>query len=266
MKFYSYIFLTLLLLTLLSSCGNKQASVKPQTVKVDGYLSDYLEVVDGEYKPEKDKALVPSWIIKVKVKAKAAYTEDDYGFKDGNHGPLTLDFYDEKGTPLTGFDNLESDYQDDNKLADILKKGSGETWVTFTKFTDLNQEKYPDNIRAFVIGSKKIEKEESGTSSDNTNSSTSESTTSSASGNEDWDKVLSDYEAYVDDYLKIIKKMNAGDNSAAQEYPALLEKAQDLDKSLKEAQGNNSLSADQMSRMLKIEGKMVKAMGEMKIQ
>jgi hypothetical protein len=266
MKLYTNICLTLILSILLSSCGDKKESVKPQNVKVEGYLSDYLEVVDGVYKPEKDKALIPSWIIKVKVKAKAAYTEDDYGLKDGNHGPLTLDFYDDKGTPLTGFDNLESDYQDDTKLADILKKGSGETWVTFTKFTDLNQEKYPDNIASFSINSKKIEKDESTSSSDNTSSPTTESTTASASGSEDWDKVLSDYETYVDDYLKIIKKMNNGDASAAEEYPALLEKAQDLDKSLKEAQGNNSLSAAQMGRMIKIEGKMLKAIGEMKTQ
>ena len=263
MKLYTSIFLTIILSILLSSCGDKKSNVKLQNTKVEGYLSDYLEVVDGVYVPDKDKALVPSWTIKVKVKAKAAYTEDDYGLKDGNHGPLYLDFYDDKGTPLTGFDNLESDYQDDTKLADILKKGSGETWVTFKKFTDLNQEKYPDNITGFSINSKKIEKDESTLSSDNSNTSSSESSAASKSGSEDWDKVLSDYETYVDDYLKIMKKMNNGDASAAAEYPALLEKAQDLDKSLKEAQGNNNLSAEQMGRMVKIEGEMLKAVGEM---
>jgi hypothetical protein len=266
MKLYNRLSLILILFLFLASCHTKfNGEVKPQTTKIEGYLADYLEIVDGTYKLEKDNGYIFSWIIKVKVKAKAAYTKDDYGFKDGNHGPLYLDFYDDKGTPITGFDNLASDFQDDSKLVNILKKGSGETWVTFTKFHDYEKEEYPDNIKAIAVSSKQIEKEASTSTSDNTqNSSTKTSTTSG--NNEDWDKVLSDYEAYIDDYLKIIKKMNNGDMSAAGEYPALMEKAQDLDKSLKEAQGNNSLSAEQIGRMVKIETKMLKAVGEMQAE
>lgn len=250
----------------LTACGGGKKSdatssveIKPTDKKITGYLGDYLEVVDGSYKAERDDQMIFSWVVKVKVKAIAKYDTDDYGFKDGNHGPLYLDLYDDKGTPLTGLDNLASDYTGDSKLADILKAGTGETWVSFTKFHEGDAETYPDNTAGFSINSKQIEDNSSSSSSSTSESSDSEDLSVSESGSEDWDKMLDDYEEYVDEYLKFYKKAMKGDNSAIAEYPALMEKATALQESMTAAQNDNKLSATQIGRMMKIQTKMLQA-------
>lgn len=154
-KFY-YAFL--LIIVTLFSCKSKKDTVakdvKPLKTEVGGYLSEYLQIVDGIYQATKDQALIPSWVVKVKVKAIKPYTISDEGFKDGNGGPLTLDLYDDKGAPLTELDNLQSTFQDDSKLLDILTKGTGETWVTFTKFNySKGLQDLPDNTASFAINS-----------------------------------------------------------------------------------------------------------------
>ena len=253
----------------LTACGGgskksgatSSVEIKPQDKKVTGYLSDYLEIVDGSYKAERDDQMIFSWVVKVKVKAIAKYDKDDYGFKDGNHGPLYLDLTDDKGAPLTGLDNLQSDYTCDSKLADILKAGTGETWVTFTKFHEGDAETYPENTSGFSISSKQIEKDESTTSSSSSSSagSDNESSSVSESGSEDWDKMLDDYDEYVTEYIKFYKKAMKGDNSALSEYPAMMEKATKLSESMSAAQNDNKLSATQIARMMKIQTKMLQA-------
>src|SRR5690606_31855293 len=64
----------------------------------------------------------------------------------------------------------------------------------------------------------------------NTISNTTAYTSSTRSA--DWDKLLVDYEAYIDQYIKLFKKAQNGDNTALVEYPGLLEKAERLQHSL----------------------------------
>ena len=45
---------------------------------------------------------------------------------------------------------------------------------------------------------------------------------------DDWDKILNEYEKYVDQYIKTYKKAMSGDMSALSEYVELAEKAQKL--------------------------------------
>lgn len=81
------------------------------------------------------------------------------------------------------------------------------------------------------------------------------------SSNRDWDKILDDYENYIDEYLKFLKKANQGDMSAMLEYNELLEKAEDLDRQLTDA--DDQLTNRQLSRFAKIQNKMTEAMLEM---
>lgn len=83
-----------------------------------------------------------------------------------------------------------------------------------------------------------------------------------SAGSEDWDGLLQNYEQYVDKYIALAKKAVKGDMSALSEYPALLEKAQELDEKLKNAEGEMSVS--QWKRYGKISMKMLKAAGEMR--
>ena len=82
----------------------------------------------------------------------------------------------------------------------------------------------------------------------------------STSGSEDYDKMLNDYDEYVTEYVKFYKKAMKGDQSALSEYPAMMEKATKLQESMRQAQGNNQLSATQIGRMAKIQNKMLQAM------
>lgn len=77
--------------------------------------------------------------------------------------------------------------------------------------------------------------------------------------NKEWDKMLSDYENYVDEYLKFYIKAKEGDISALQEYPKLLEKTEKLQNSLAEAQTNKTLTESQIRKMMRIQNKILEA-------
>lgn len=91
-------------------------------------------------------------------------------------------------------------------------------------------------------------------------SSNNDLKTISENGSEDYDKMLDDYDEYVTEYAKFYKKAMKGDQSAMTEYPAMLEKTTKLQESMKEAQGKNQLSVKQITRMSKIQTKMLQAM------
>ena len=74
---------------------------------------------------------------------------------------------------------------------------------------------------------------------------------------EDFDAVLESYEEYVDQYISYMKKAANGDMEALSEYPALMEKAQELSKNLEKAKGD--LSASQLAKYQKINMKMLEA-------
>lgn len=78
------------------------------------------------------------------------------------------------------------------------------------------------------------------------------STTSTASN--DFDEVLDSYEEYVDQYVSYMKKAANGDMSALTEYPALMEKAQEVSKKLEDSK--DEMSAAQASRYMQITNKM----------
>ena len=110
-----------------------------------------------------------------------------------------------------------------------------------------------------------IENEETSTSTDNyadeqsavSNSSTDsdeEMDLKSEKSSENWDRVLDDYESYVDSYLKTYKKAMNGDASAMNEYVDLLEKAESFSRKLEKA--DNDLTPAQMKRYEKITMKM----------
>ena len=77
---------------------------------------------------------------------------------------------------------------------------------------------------------------------------------------EDYDKMLDDYEDYVNEYVKFYKKAMTGDQTAMAEYPAMMEKTSQLQISMEKAQNTHELSAAQISRMSKIQAKMLQAM------
>ena len=75
-----------------------------------------------------------------------------------------------------------------------------------------------------------------------------------------YDKMLNDYNEYVNQYMSLYKKAIQGDSSALTEYPKMMEKATEIEQSLKSIQNNNDLNALQIKRLSEIQSKMLKAM------
>lgn len=74
----------------------------------------------------------------------------------------------------------------------------------------------------------------------------------------DWDSVLNDYEKFVDKYIAVYKKVQAGDMSAYSDMASLLDKANKLQAKLEKA--SDELTSAQAARFAKIAKKLANAM------
>jgi len=73
----------------------------------------------------------------------------------------------------------------------------------------------------------------------------------------DWNKVLDSYEKYVDQYIAVLKKVNAGDMSAYADMTSLMQKYEEFANQLESA--GNDLTPAQMARYTKITNKLATA-------
>ncbi|WBV60541.1 hypothetical protein PFY12_00130 [Chryseobacterium camelliae] len=73
------------------------------------------------------------------------------------------------------------------------------------------------------------------------------------------DKMLDDYEEYVDKYITYAKKIQAGDTSVMKEYTEIMEKANDYAESMDKIKDEDQITPEQMKRMLEIQAKMTGA-------
>ena len=246
----------------------EKVELTPNESRVKGYLSGVLEVVDGTYSFNFNGTTAVSYNsgkgkIQVKIKSVSKGDANDYGLNDRSSGPLYLTICDKNGAPVTDFTDIASEQTSDGILKDMMSSNS-ENWISF-EVTIHGGKKLPETAATFFVTSKQIEKLEysSSTSSSSSSDTDSDNEDTSSSDNKEWDKVLDDYEAYVDKNLKIIKKMKNDDLTAIAEYPALMEKAKDLEESLQSAQKSKSLSSKQINRMMKIQTKMLQATQDM---
>ena len=100
----------------------------------------------------------------------------------------------------------------------------------------------------------KGDKDKEGSAEEDTDTELSSTDTEST---EDFDAVLESYEEYVDQYIALMKKAAKGDMDALSEYPALMEKAQELGEKMENAKGD--MSASQLAKYQKITMKMAEA-------
>ena len=99
------------------------------------------------------------------------------------------------------------------------------------------------------------------TASMNANAATTSAMTTSsvaaASSSSDWDSILDSYEKYVNEYIAVYKKVQAGDMSAYSKMASLMEKYQKLAEQLENA--SDELTSSQSARLQKINAKLAKA-------
>ncbi len=160
------------------------------------------------------------------------------GTKDGDK--LTMNEYDEKG----------------NKSGSFVGK-----WVNGTY-----EGQWTNATETRLMNFKLVEEKQTSSNDNNISVTSSDNSTLTASGSEDWDKFLDQYEEYTDQYIKFYKKAQAGDKNALAEYPSMMDKTLQFEKSLTKAKQNNNLSSSQMSRMLKIQSKLTDAAADAAVE
>lgn len=270
------IILTTVLSTSCGGGGNQSdiAKVKPDKVEISGDLADYLQVVDNEYE------ITDDWGGKLTIKVKAIKQMSVEELK-ANDFNLSASLLGENGSPVSGTGEFTVDIGFEDKLLSLLKKGSGEEVIQLKEiFNNYKAEEHASKCKKFTVSSTMTVKEEANVSANDTSEDSasirsdvstdigndySDNTTSdviSDSGNEDFDKMLVDYDDYVTQYIKFYKKAMKGDDNAFAEYPALMEKATVLSRSMKKAKSENKLTAKQIKKMMEIEMKMLQAASE----
>ena len=250
------------LLTSCGGCSNRRSvdnrevqrdttiKVRPYSMQVKGYLSDMLEIVDGEYNLTYTTEMPRKIAIQVRVKSIGQGNPNDYGFKDDSDGPLYITICDKNGAPIAKIPELASSYENDGLLKDMTRK-KDENWISFDGFI---YNELPKGVATFIITSKEIIPDETKDSS-----TLSEESNTSSDDKEKWDKVLDDYEEYVDKTISIMKKMKRNRPiDAVLDYPALIKKSKELEESLDEAKSSKSLTPEQVERMAKIQLKFLR--------
>jgi len=256
-------------LTLIISCKKsenkeenekiKSITVKPKTTAIKGDLGEYFVVVDNNYEINlEENSFNGEGIISVEVKR----TNKDFNFPTDNINPFGTDgsenYHVGFGIEVFGEASpkvikqateggLAGVYDPEDIIA-LMKLKKGETG--FIRWSI----EMSDELKTFQLSSALQKSDGSFVVSENNDE------TLLNSGSEDYDKMLQKYDEYVTEYIKFYKKAIKGDNSAMSEYPAMMEKANALQESMKEAQGNNQLSVKQIARMSEIQTKMLKAL------
>jgi len=255
---------------LITSCGggSKEVIVKNNSKDFIGDLKGYIEVVDGNYtlaKPSVDLLLT----VKLRV-IKPLEGEKEFG-------EIRAELLDETGMPLTGLNNFVlakegwvTTESDNLKIDNALKDGQGDVAVQFVYDTydgggSVNRtdalKMASKKAKSFSIISSKLKEESATSSSTSTSAPSSDNneTVSSAKsvGNENWNSILDSYEKYVNQYIALLKKANAGDMSAMTEYASMMEKATEFADKLENA--SDDLTEAQTARFLKLQTKLTNA-------
>jgi hypothetical protein len=241
----------LMVLAILSSCksGSKNiAHLKPETTTISGDLSEYLQLVDGDYE------ITDDWGGRLSIKVKALKPLDETLIKDKDIS-LIASLLNESGSPVSGSGEFKLDFSSHEKFMSLLKRGSGEEVILLSSgLGNYHAEEHADKSKKFILSSTITDAPVASTTADNTTSSDL-----SEEGSSDYDEMLDSYEKYTDDYIKMLNSMSKDDMGAAMnDYANLLESSQEFEQKLKAAE--SKLSSKQSTRMLRIQSKMITAM------
>lgn len=249
---------------LLQSCGGSgsKSNYEDKTTHLEyeknigGPLSDYFEVVNAIVKSDADLySLTTTFMVEVKrTDKKFSFDPNNAQYSGVSAGKrytysIIADVFDEMGLPLGvnlnvyGYDYFE-------KLLSLSEDET--TWLRYS----IGSVSEPHEKAKKMKFSSMLEE-------DSRVSSTPKATSSSSSksSGKNWDKIITDYESYVNKSIELLKKANAGDMSAMSDYATMLEKAEDLQESLEDA--DDEMTTSQMQRFIKIQQKLINAVGDL---
>ena len=242
----------------------KEKEVAASNVEVTGFINSYLKVVSGTYKFVNDGSDIA---ISVKLELIAKPTEKYY--TKGSYPELKLNAIGSAGEIITisSYDAFKCERDEFKKVEDLLKGNVGDIkTVSFKHSIGFAREKAANvmtNANTFEIiddGFTNEKPREENYSSNDSDSNSSDDSNAAISSSE-WDDVLNDYDEYVDDYIKVMKKAANGDMDAIGESADLMQKAQSLGDKLENAK--SSMNGKQINRFLKIQQKLANAVANM---
>ncbi|MBS9765928.1 MAG: hypothetical protein KGV44_00125 [Flavobacteriaceae bacterium] len=278
---FNFLGIALLAVMFLTSCSGvpREREVIAKDVEISGFANKYLKVVDGNYKFTNDGSdafITVKFELKSKPKEKVC---QDYAY-----GVLQINAIGDAGEIFNTGSGLFSNFQtDDTELKKIIelintgnkgdKKSISFKWLYYSDdkgksiFEKATSFEIIDD-RALIFCSEKEkkekkekeerEKEEEGqTVSRSTSSSSTSFSKIKTSKNKNWDRVLKSYENYIDQYIKLMKKMQNGDMSVMTEYTEMMKKATDLAEKMQNA--GSELSTSQMTKFMKLQTKLANA-------
>lgn len=264
---------------ILASCGkeskksNEHADVTltPASTTIKGHLKEYFTVVDKSYVVKYDESrLLHPYMISIELqRTDVPFKFDTEGIDpvgtfgegvNGNFG-IGIDIIDADGNIAMSWsptaDGFSGVYSDDD-LKDLLLLDSGETGRVRWSTDDF--EKYENKNFTFKVSSYLHIEKQSSRSSGSTydaDNYTARETREEASSSSDWNKVIDSYEKYVNEYIAVYKKVQAGDANAYTKLASLSEEYQELGEQLVNA--SDEMTSSQMARLQKINLKLADA-------
>lgn len=247
--------------SLLVACGSlpKEREVTVSDVSISGWLKNYVKVVDGTYQftQNGDEAAIS---VKFELVEKPVVVSEASGWGSVDLAPLAENNR-VINTGIFGFD-ISSDEKE--KLNDLLDGEVGDTKVIsfvydyFSPDDEADKSIFTDAV-SFEIIDKCYgeEREESAEEDAEDSESALEDDEVESAMTTNWGDVLDDYEEYIDQYIALYKKAQAGDMSAMSEYVSFLEKANNLSEQLSRAEGE--MTAAQTSRFIRLQAKLANA-------
>lgn len=242
-----------------TSCGGgkTELDLKPKSTTLKGNLSEYFTVVDGTYKllQENEKARYDGdfdFNMKVQIKR----TDKQFMFDKEKIGQgqlfISCDLFDQEGVPVILADGGDQGVyatqgvNQENEVLLALK--SGETgWVTFSYQA---KKEAISKVKTLQVGSYLSDQLNSNENLNNENNN-------SSSANIDCDKFIKDYEAFINSYIKLLKKYKANptDASILTEYTEAAQKATEMETNASEC--NDPKYA---SKLIELSNKLAKAL------
>ncbi len=276
----------------IASCGEtKQDPIEITPIKtlIENDFGGYFEIVDGNYKLESyDDGGYLGYIVQIEIKR----NDKDFEFGIDSlelSGPTRTDLYiditDEKGKPILDLDGYSTEQDDLKKLINSTINSS--VWVRFYNTYGTKKEKVPSLPEGVVKfktystlefkssysykSNKKNDKIEDNSQVNDTDNS-SVINDKKKKTNVNWDKVLTKYEKFSNDYISLVKKISklqdkGDDNSLAEvmklmpKSMALNQQAMELSQQLGGAGGD--LTAEQIAKFIKIQAIFSKAVLEL---
>ena len=245
-------------ITLTTSCGGgkKEYSVKPSSTAVKGDLSNFFEVVDGSYKLEKGAEKYDEFKIKVQLKRNNEALDFDPK-KLGMYSSdvrvyLYCDLLEDNGTPVVVGKTLDGSISEPKELMNLK---SGETgWAEFS-FSSMHKPDEFEKVKSFGINSE-VKKPDETTSSSSSSSNDNESKSSSTASSVDCDQFIKDYTAFVNSYVKLLKKYKANPTDATilNEYTEAAQKAIEM-----QTNAGDCTDAKYVSKLLELNNKLAQA-------